>query len=152
MDLAAGRARRVRSRDQRAVDRVRICCRPSISPRGPCPIRRTRRRRSPPNSASPTLDGAPVIADFDFRQTGPQTWDIRIDTDAGELLLSKGGGALAIDGVAQPLPAEAEYPSLYARFAALIAAGESDVDLRPFRHVADAFLRAGRREVEAFVE
>jgi D-galactose 1-dehydrogenase len=114
----------------------------------------------PANQAAPiaaelcftTLDGAPVIADFDFRQTGPQTWDIRIDTDAGELLLSKGGGALAIAGVAQPLPAEAEYPSLYARFAALIAAGESDVDLRPFRHVADAFLRAGRREVEAFVE
>ena len=99
-----------------------------------------------------TLDGAPVIADFDFRQTGPQTWDINIQTDVGELVLSKGGDQMFIDGVQQILGGEAEYPSLYARFAKLIAAGQSDVDLRPLRHVADAFLRAGRREVEPFVE
>jgi D-galactose 1-dehydrogenase len=99
-----------------------------------------------------TIDGAPVIADFDFRQTGAQTWDIRIETEEGSLLLSKGGSEMMIDGVPQALPAEAEYPSLYARFAGLIAAGESDVDIRPLRHVADAFLRAGRAEVEPFVE
>ena len=114
----------------------------------------------PSNQAAPiaadlcftTLDGAPVIADFDFRQTGPQSWGIRIVTDAGDLLLSKGGAQLTIDGAPQTLADEAEYPGLYAHFAALIAAGKSDVDLRPLRHVADAFLRAGRHEVEPFVE
>jgi len=114
----------------------------------------------PSNQAAPiaadlcftTLDGAPVLADFDFRQTGQQTWDIRIATDAGELLLSKGGDRLELAGVVQTLGDEAEYPSLYAHFAELIAAGQSDVDLRPLRHVADAFLRASRVEVEPFVE
>ncbi|WBO23232.1 Gfo/Idh/MocA family protein [Sphingomonas abietis] len=114
----------------------------------------------PSNQAAPiaadlrfaTFDGVPVIADFDFRQTGPQTWDIRVETEEGVLLLSKGGSEMRIDGVAQSLPHEAEYPSLYARFAELIAAGESEVDVRPLRHVADAFLRAGHVEVEAFVE
>ena len=31
--------------------------------------------------------GAPVAADFDFRQTGPQTWDIEVETDHGTLRL-----------------------------------------------------------------
>jgi D-galactose 1-dehydrogenase len=96
------------------------------------------------------MDGAPLTADLDFRQTGPQTWDIRIETDRGRLVLSRGGAEMTIDGVPQPLPTEAEYRGLYARFAALIAAGERDVDRRPLRHVADAFLRAERIEVEAF--
>lgn len=94
--------------------------------------------------------GTPIRAEFDWRQTGPQTWDIRVETDAGTLVLSKGGSALRIDGVEQTLPPEAEYRGLYDRFAALIAAGESDVDLAPLRHVADAYLRAERRQVEAF--
>lgn len=97
-----------------------------------------------------TLDGGPVTADFDMRQTGPQTWDIRIDTDGGELLLREGGGRLCVDGVDQPLPPSAEYPSLYARFADLISASESDADVRPLGLVADAFLRARREIVEPF--
>ncbi|MEG3176539.1 Gfo/Idh/MocA family oxidoreductase [Sphingomonas sp. RB3P16] len=112
----------------------------------------------PSNCASPIAAdltftdaaGTPIKAEFDFRQTGPQTWDIRIETDGGTLVLSKGGSELSIDGVAQSLPPEAEYRGLYDRFAALIAAGESDVDVSPLRHVADAYLRAERREVEAF--
>jgi D-galactose 1-dehydrogenase len=95
-------------------------------------------------------NGAPLTADLDFRQTGPQTWDIRIETDQGRLVLSKGGAEMSIDGVTRPLPAEAEYRGLYARFAALIASAEQDVDRAPLRHVADAFLRAERIEVAAF--
>ena len=94
--------------------------------------------------------GTPITTVFDWRQTGPQTWDIRVATDAGELLLSKGGSELRIDGVLQPLPPEAEYRGLYDRFAALVAAGTSEVDMAPMRHVADAFLRAERRQVAAF--
>lgn len=94
--------------------------------------------------------GTPIRAEFDWLQTGPQTWDIRIETADGRLTLSRGGAALAIDGVAQDLPPEAEYRGLYARFAALIREGESDVDLRPLTHIADALLRGERRMVAAF--
>ena len=95
-------------------------------------------------------NGLRIDAVFDWRQTGPQTWDIRAVTDQGELLLSKGGSELRIDGQQQALPPEAEYPGLYERFAALIAAGRSDVDTSPLCHVADAYLRCERRTVEAF--
>ena len=44
----------------------------------------------------------------------------------------------------------AEYPALYARFDALLRAGESDVDAAPLRLVADAFMLGRRLEVEPF--
>jgi len=92
-----------------------------------------------------------VDAEFDFRQKGEQTWDIELVTTSGRLRLSRGGGALEIDG--RPLGADAalagEYPRLYARFAELCAAGESEVDWRPFQLVADAFLVGERRIVAA---
>jgi D-galactose 1-dehydrogenase len=62
----------------------------------------------------------PVTASFDFLQTGPQTWDIEIDTDQGRLLLSHGGGRLVLDGHEAVLGPNAEYPALYAYFADLI--------------------------------
>ncbi len=92
----------------------------------------------------------PIDAVFDWRQTGPQTWDVRVETSDGVLLLSKGGGEMSIDGVAQDLPPEAEYPGLYDRFAEIVKAGQSDVDVSPLRHVADAFLRGRRDTVDAF--
>jgi D-galactose 1-dehydrogenase len=96
--------------------------------------------------------GTPIRAVFDWRQTGPQTWDIRVDTEDGVLVLSRGGAVLTIDGRDQPLPPEAEYRGLYDRFAALVRSGASDVDLNPLTHVADAFLRGERRLVEAFTD
>ncbi|MFC6477051.1 Gfo/Idh/MocA family protein [Pseudomonas asuensis] len=42
--------------------------------------------------------GAAIQADLDFLQTGPQTWDIHVETDKGTLKLSKGGSQLYIDG------------------------------------------------------
>jgi predicted dehydrogenase len=108
--------------------------------------------RDAPIAAEVTLAaGDTLIAcDFDFRETGDEHWTIEVATGAGTLLLSDGGAKLAIDGVAKPLPASDEYPGLYARFAALIAAGESEVDLRPLELVADAFLLGERVETEAF--
>jgi D-galactose 1-dehydrogenase/L-arabinose 1- dehydrogenase len=98
-----------------------------------------------------TEAGAAVTAEFDFRQKGEQTWDIDLDTTSGRLRLSRGGGALQIDGT--PLGADlalaGEYPRLYGRFAELCAAGESEVDWRPFQLVADAFLVGERRIVAA---
>ena len=43
-------------------------------------------------------------------------------------------------------------PAVAATLAALIRAGESDVDLDPLIHAADAFLRGARRTVEAFTD
>ena len=115
----------------------------------------------PANQAAPiavklglqATSGAAVAATFDWRQLGPQTWDIRVETtDGGVLELSLGGAGLKLDGVAQAVGPEREYPELYARFAELIAAGRSEVDLAPLQQVADAFLMGTRVEVEPFVD
>ena len=94
--------------------------------------------------------GLAVHAAFDWRQTGKQSWEINVTTDAGELRMADGGAKLWIAGVAQELPEEGEYPSLYRHFASLVNSGRSDVDLSPLRHVADAFMLGKRKEVEAF--
>jgi D-galactose 1-dehydrogenase len=91
-----------------------------------------------------------VSADFDWRQTGPQTWDIEVDTTHGQLALRMGGNVLEIDG--KPVAGESsimgEYPALYARLADLVARRASEVDLSPMVHVADA-MTLGRRETTA---
>ncbi|MFS2003395.1 Gfo/Idh/MocA family protein [Duganella sp. CT11-25] len=91
-----------------------------------------------------------VHAEFDWRQTGKQSWDIIVDTAKGQVKLSDGGARLWIGGEEQPLDKEAEYPSLYRQFAALVKAGRSDVDVAPLRHVADAFMLGRRKVVDAF--
>jgi predicted dehydrogenase len=108
--------------------------------------------RDAPIAAVMTLAAGPAVisCDLDFRETGAELWTIELTTDAGMLTLSEGGARLAIDGLGQALPAHAEYPGLYRRFAALIAAGRSDVDLRPLELVADAFLVGRRGEAETF--
>lgn len=100
-----------------------------------------------PIAAQLTFSGG-VTADFDWRQTGPQTWDIVVTTDQGQLALRMGGNLLEIDGKAQGggNSIMGEYPALYARMAALLLAGTSEVDLAPMVHVADA-LTLGRRVV-----
>jgi D-galactose 1-dehydrogenase len=89
-------------------------------------------------------DSAPVRVEFDFDQRGPQTWDIHVETDGGKLSLSLGASQLAIDDVPVDVGDVPEYAGLYRRFAELLESRESDIDLAPFRHVADAFL-LGRR-------
>jgi D-galactose 1-dehydrogenase len=97
-------------------------------------------------------DGLRIEAGLDFLQTGPQTWDIRVETDGGVLVLSLGGSRLEIDGVVTHEEPEAEYTRLYERFAMLVREGRSDVDVSPLRHVADAFLKSRREIVEPFIE
>ena len=89
-----------------------------------------------------------VTADFDWRQTGPQTWDITVETDRGPMALRMGGNVLEIDGKVAGGESSimGEYPALYKRMAELVAAGQSEVDLAPMVHVADA-LTLGRRVI-----
>jgi D-galactose 1-dehydrogenase len=96
--------------------------------------------------------GLPIRAEFDWRQTGPQTWDIRVETDAGRLVLSAGGSRLAHDGKMLVDEKQAEYRGIYRRFAELIDNGVSDIDLSPLVHVADAFMLGRRHAVEPFIE
>lgn len=97
-----------------------------------------------------SADGWKLAADFDWRQTGKQSWDIIAKTDGGTLRLSDGGAHLFIDEVEQPQTAEREYPALYERFAEIIKAKTSDVDLAPLTHVADAFMLGRRKFVNSF--
>jgi D-galactose 1-dehydrogenase len=97
--------------------------------------------------------GAAFSADFDWRQTGPQTWDVRIQAeDGGSLRLSLGGEHMEIDGQAVDTPKQSEYASIYRRFSELVRGGHSDVDVRPLQQAADAFLLGRRIAVEAFIE
>lgn len=96
--------------------------------------------------------GIPITAEFDFRQTGPQSWDIDIETTGGTLRLTHGGNRLEVNGTVRPLSAEAEYAALYDRFATLIQTDKSDVDLAPLRLVEDALARGRPIGVEPFEE
>ncbi|MEP6868437.1 MAG: Gfo/Idh/MocA family oxidoreductase [Novosphingobium sp.] len=114
----------------------------------------------PTNCAAPiaatlsmeTASGIPIAADFDFLQTGPQSWDIKVATSAGELLLAQGGNQLTIAGKTLPAMPEREYPTLYRRFVELVQTGASDVDLAPLRLVADAFMGGKLVPTEPFTE
>lgn len=122
---------------------------------------RSARLSIPGNCAAPiaanleltSASGIEISAEFDFRETGPQRWNIDIDTDEGALKLTAGGGLLTLGD--QPVPPDAgsldsEYEAIYRRFAELVARKESDVDVRPLQLVADIFLVARQVPVEAF--
>lgn len=94
-----------------------------------------------------------LSAVFDWRQTGPQTWDIDITTEDGAVLkLSFGGSRLDINGqlVVQEKPAE--YEAIYRHFDTLLTHRQSDVGEAPFRLVADAFMVGRHISTEAFFD
>ena len=94
-----------------------------------------------------------MTAEFDWRQTGDQTWDFAIDLDDGSALRLIGGGTtLTVDGKTVVEGSRNEYDRIYARFASLLDAGTSLVDMAPFELVADAFMVGRRVETEAFLD
>ncbi|GAB7524738.1 Gfo/Idh/MocA family protein [Paraburkholderia sp. 2C] len=94
--------------------------------------------------------GVPVHASFDWRYGPVEQWEIEVATSDGTLFLTEGGKRLSIVGKPVDLAAEREYPALYERFQWLIDHGEQDVDVRPLRLVADAFLLGSHHAVEPF--
>lgn len=98
-----------------------------------------------------------VTAEFDWRERGREVWTINVETDAGSLLLTEGGGRMFVDGVETQLSSgpsagapSGEYSRLYARMAELVAVRAVEMDLRPMIHVADAFLIGRRLTVGPF--
>jgi len=90
--------------------------------------------------------------ELDFLQTGPPTWDIDVETDAGRLSLSMGGSVMTVDNRPVATVPATEYANLYTHFAELIRLGRVDVDIVPLQLVADSFLCGRRVDVEPFVE
>lgn len=91
-----------------------------------------------------------VTGIFDWRQTGPQTWDILVETSDGMLALTEGGTRLFLNGQEQDTGSLGEYPALYKRMTSLVDTGTSDVDLRPMVQVADAFTLGRRVTTDPF--
>ena len=101
-------------------------------------------------------NGAKLTADFDFLQEISE-WQIDIETSSGNLSLIDMGNGLSIDGALQDIEQRSadsallfEYAALYDSFVDLIDQEVSDVDLRPFTLVADAFMLAERNTISAF--
>jgi len=95
-------------------------------------------------------DGVKIDVDFDWRQTGPQSWDIEIDTDRGTLRLSHGGARMQVDGNEVSVAKRHEYSGIYRHFADLISRGSSDADVEPLRLVIAAFAQGRRIAVGSF--
>ena len=93
-----------------------------------------------------------MSADFDWRQTGEQTWEIDITTtDSMALKLEKGGTILIVNGkTVMEAPME-EYEMIYERFAELLKTGQSQTDVRPLQLICDCFMLGRPKVVEAFI-
>jgi predicted dehydrogenase len=101
--------------------------------------------------ASSAGDGQ-FSADFNWRHSGGEAWNIHVTLgDGTQLKLIEGGSRLFVGEEEQQVPpGHGEYPSIYADFVDLIDERRSDVDIRPLRLVADAYLAGRRSSVEPF--
>ena len=115
----------------------------------------------PANKATPIAaqiafkhgDGAAaeLSADFDWRQTGTQTWQIEMTTADGMVLnLFKGGTVLEVNGKTILEAPMEEYELIYKQFAKLLKARKSDVDAAPLQLVCDCFMLGRPKLVEKF--
>jgi len=98
---------------------------------------------------SSSAGGGELTADFNWRHSGEEAWNIVIGSAEGTLKLSEGGARLFVDD--EEISVDhgiGEYPAIYADFADLVDERRSEVDVRPLRLVADAYL-AGRRSFVA---
>jgi len=97
--------------------------------------------------------GVAIRAEYDFLQTGIQTWSIYAEAQSGErMALHLGGTELEIDGKTVMKEKEAEYTGLYAHFLDLVRSKTSDADFSPLRIVSDAMLLGKRINAPEYVE
>ena len=94
-------------------------------------------------------ESVPISVELDLLCEDEQRWTIEVHTEDSQMLLRDGGAAMVIDGRETSGP-DREYPALYARFATLIGARQSDLDVRPLQLVADACMIGTRRIGPAF--
>ena len=98
--------------------------------------------------SSPQADG-PLHASLDWRRTQGEEWTITIEAVDGTLVrLESGGAKLILDGEARDDDGPGEYPDIYRTFADLIGERRSQVDVAPFRLVADSLLLGRTRTVD----
>lgn len=102
------------------------------------------------SSAAAEPDKTALTAEFDWRQTGDQTWTIDVVTQTSRFRLTHGGAKLEVDGTLAVDEPAAEYEGIYRRFADLLDRRESLVDTAPFGLVADAFMVGRRLTTEPF--
>jgi D-galactose 1-dehydrogenase len=94
---------------------------------------------------------ADLAAEFDWRQTGEQSWNIDVSTADGLYLqLKKGGAELYVNGTLSIANPRAEYEGISEHFATLLKSGQSHVDGTPLQLVSDCFMLGRRLETEAF--
>ena len=92
-----------------------------------------------------------VTAEFDWRHSGGECWNIEVRTTDGKtVFLSEGGSKLSLDGEQVPAQGLGEYPDIYREFAELLENGKSHVDVAPLRLCAEAFLLGRRTTVDPF--
>ena len=98
---------------------------------------------------SPAAAGE-LSCSLDWRRSGGEEWTITVVTEDGtEITLLDGGARLLVDGDEQSVAGAGEYPDIYRRFAELIDARQSQVDIVPLRLVADCLLVGSRHELDA---
>ena len=137
----------------------------------PGPIHVTKARfEVPSNAFTPigaeiTLQGRatiPIDVVFDWRQQGPQSWDITVQAQGHTMALHNGGATMDVDGAevggaelggaAQSTAPAGEYPIMYAMFADLIRSRTSNADIAPLRLCADAYLAGAHVATEPFYD
>jgi predicted dehydrogenase len=112
----------------------------------------------PSNRAAPiavdmvmaTAGGVPISAAFDWRQTGPQIWQIAFEAGGERYLFAQGGTDAANTADGEESTLTQEYRAMYRRFVELVRTGRSDVDIAPLQLVADACLRGTAHVTEPF--
>jgi predicted dehydrogenase len=99
--------------------------------------------------SSPEADGA-LSASLDWRRTEGEEWTIAVEASDGTTVQLEGGGAkLTLNGEKSDDDGPGEYPDIYRQFVDLVDQRRSQVDVAPFRLVADCLLVGRTRRVES---
>ena len=91
-----------------------------------------------------------MTAAFDWRQTGPQIWQIIFEAGDERFDFAQGGDDADNTAEGEESGLSSEYRTMYRRFVSLVQDGKSEVDLAPLRLVADAFMVGRTTAADAF--